>query len=211
MATLLDVTAVRATGDPGVAEVKCGERGRGAPEIAGDVLVAGGGTGGVAAALAVARAMPPAGRRGWTVCLLEETDWIGGQLTTQGVSALDEHEHIERFGGTRSYYALREAIRDHYRHLSPTLAAQPHPNPGTCWVTRLAFEPRVALDVLLAMVAPHADAGRLNILTRTKAARAEVSRDRIESVLAVSLDDRRWTRIRPGTVIAATELGDLLP
>ncbi len=204
MTALLDVMAVRATGDPAAAVVNCGEPGRGVPELTCDVLVVGGGTGGTAAGLAAARA----GRR---VCLLEETDWIGGQLTAQGVAALDEHEHIERFGGTRSYYALREAIRDHYRRLSPALAAQPHPNPGNCWVTRLAFEPRVALDALLAMAAPHADAGRLNILTRTKAARAEVSRDRIESVLAVNLDDRHWTRIRSRIVIDATELGDLLP
>jgi hypothetical protein len=201
---LLDVMAVRATGDPAAAVVECGEPGRDIAEIACDVLVAGGGTGGIAAALAAARG-------GRTVCLIEETDWIGGQLTAQGVSALDEHEHIERFGGTRSYYALREAIRDHYRRLSPALAAKPHPNPGACWVTRLAFEPRVALGALSAMAGPFVDSGRLTILTRTKAASAHVKGDRVESVLAVNLDDRRWTRIRPRIVIDATELGDLLP
>ena len=211
MATLLDVMAVRATGDPDVAVVECGEPGAGAPEIACDVLVVGGGTGGIAAALAAARATPPPGRRGVTVCLLEETDWIGGQLTAQGVPALDEHEHIERFGGTRSYYALREAIRDHYRRLSPALAAVPHPNPGGCWVTRLAFEPRVAVGALHAMAQPLVESGRLRILTRAKAARAEVTADRVERVLAVHLDTRRWTRIRPRIVIDATELGDLLP
>jgi hypothetical protein len=61
------------------------------------------------------------------------------------------------------------------------------------------------------MAAPHADAGRLEILTRTKAASADVKVDRVESVLAVNLDDRRWMRIRPRMVIDATELGDLLP
>jgi len=201
---LLDVMAVRATGDPGAAVVDCGEPGRSVEDRICDVLVVGGGTGGFAAALAAARA-------GRTVCLLEETDWIGGQLTAQGVSALDEHEHIERFGGTRSYYAMREAIRAHYRRLSPALAAQPHPNPGTCWVTRLAFEPRVALGVLNAMAQPFVDAGRLVIFPRTKAASAQVNADRIESVLAVNLDDRRWMRLRPRMVIDATELGDLLP
>ena len=204
MTALLDVMAVSATGDPASAVAECGEPGRGVAETACDVLVAGGGTGGIAAAIAAARA-------GRTVCLLEETDWIGGQLTAQGVSALDEHEHIERFGGTRSYYVLREAIRDHYRRLSPALAAQPHPNPGACWVTRLAFEPRVAVDALAAMARPFVESGRLTILTRTKAARAQVNADRVESVLAVNLDDRRWTRIRPRIVIDATELGDLLP
>ena len=167
MTALLDVMAVRATGDPGVAVVECGTPGTGVEETRCDVLVVGGGTGGIAAALAAARA----GRR---VCLLEETDWIGGQLTAQGVSALDEHEHIERFGGTQSYYALREAIRSHYRRLSPALAAESHPNPGRCWVTRLAFEPQVAVDVLHAMAQPLIESGRLAILTRTKAASAQV-------------------------------------
>jgi hypothetical protein len=211
MTSVLDVMAVRVAGDPAAAVIECGEPPDGAEELRCDVLVAGGGTGGIAAALAAARAEPAARERDWTVCLVEETDWIGGQLTAQGISALDEHEHIERFGGTRSYYALREAIRDHYRRLSPILAATAHPNPGSCWVTQLAFEPRVALEALAAMAAPHRERGRLRILTRTKAARAEVAGDRIESVLAVHLDERRWMRIRPRIVIDATELGDLLP
>src|SRR5215472_10156348 len=147
MITLLDVMAVRASSDPVRALVELGEPGRRMEERSCDVLVVGGGTGGVAAALAAARA-------GRSVCLLEETDWIGGQLTAQGVSALDEHEHIERFGGTRSYDTLRRAIRDHYRRLSPTLAAEPYPNPGRCWVSRLAFEPRVAVQALTTMTQP---------------------------------------------------------
>src|SRR5882672_4413789 len=116
-----------------------------------EVLIAGGGAGGVAAALAAARN----GRR---VALLEETDWLGGQMTSQGVSALDEHEHIESFGGTRSYYELRNAIRQHYGAL----------NPGNCWVTRLAFEPRVAEGVIERMLQPYVGSGRLTVLRRTK-------------------------------------------
>src|SRR3569832_2085379 len=73
-----------------------------------DLLDAGGGMGGCAAALAACRG-------GKTVVLTEETDWLGGQMTSQGVSALDEHSHIERFGGTRSYYELRARIREWYR------------------------------------------------------------------------------------------------
>jgi hypothetical protein len=201
---LLDVTAVRADGDPAAALVARAEPDRPHEEMACDVLVVGGGTGGVAAALAAARA----GRR---VVLLEETDWLGGQMTAQGISALDEHEHIERFGGTRSYYALRNAIRDHYRRLSPTLAAEPHPNPGRCWVTRLAFEPRVALAALDQMLAPHAAEGRLTVRLRTKAVRAEMAGDRVAAVLAAGLDEARWTRVVPRLVVDATELGDLLP
>jgi hypothetical protein len=197
--------AVRADGDPGAAVIDAAP-GLPVDEIMCDVLVVGGGTGGIACALAATRTLPASGR----VALLEETDWIGGQLTAQGVSALDEHDHIERFGGTRSYYALREAIRDHYRARSPALARDRHPNPGRCWVTRLAFEPRVAVDVLTAMLAPAVTDGRLHILLRTKATVAEMRGDRVESVLAVHLDERRWTRVRARIVVDATELGDVL-
>ncbi len=159
-----------------------------------EILVVGGGTGGVAAALAAARA----GRR---VVLLEETNWLGGQLTAQGVSALDEHEHIESFGGTRSYYTLRNGIRRHYDRT----------NPGNCWVTRLAFEPRVAVDVVERMLQPHVDSGRLTIHRRMKAVAASAEADRVTAVVAMGLDDRRLIQFLPQLVIDATELGDLLP
>src|SRR5262245_27347082 len=124
---------VPASGDPSLAVLPVDLRAAKDAEAC-EILIAGGGTGGVAAAIA-------AGRAGRRVVLLEETDWLGGQLSAQGVSALDEHEHIESVGGTRSYYALRNAIRAHYGQR----------NPGNCWVTRLAFEPRVAVQVIEAM------------------------------------------------------------
>jgi FAD dependent oxidoreductase len=200
---VLDVMAVRATGDPGDAVLR-GLAPERVENLRCEVLVVGGGTGGVAAALAAAHA-------GRSVCLTEETDWIGGQLTAQGISALDEHEHIERFGGTRSYYALRERIRDHYRTRSPILAAERHPNPGTCWVTRLAFEPRVAVAVLESMLAPYVERGRLRVFRRTKAWSVDTANERITALTAVHLDARRWMRLIPGIVIDATELGDVLP
>ena len=89
---VLDVMRVPASGDPSVAVVPCPAIERARSERV-EILIVGGGTGGVAAALAAASA-------GRQVVLLEETDWLGGQLTAQGVSALDEHAHIETFGGT---------------------------------------------------------------------------------------------------------------
>src|ERR1051325_1379611 len=161
-ADLLDVMRVPPTGDAtqAVVEVDLTQPAR---EIECDVLVVGGGTGGVAAAWAAARM----GRR---VCLVEETDWIGGQFTSQGVSALDEHEHIEAFGATRTYYRLRELIRDSYRGLasSDSIRGKRDLNPGHCWVTRLAFEPCMAVRVLDALLAPEIQSGRLTIFVRTK-------------------------------------------
>ena len=112
-----------------------------------DVLIVGGGLGGVAAALAAAS-------RGLDVVMSEPTDWIGGQLTSQAVPP-DEHPWIERLGCTATYRALRDGIRAHYRAHFPLTAAaraQPHLNPGACFVSRLGHEPRVALAVLEAML-----------------------------------------------------------
>lgn len=47
-------------------------------ELSADVIIVGGGFGGCAAALAAAR-------QGLRVIVTEETDWIGGQLTSQAV------------------------------------------------------------------------------------------------------------------------------
>jgi len=112
-------------------------------EIVCDVLVVGAGLGGCAAALRAARL-------GRSVCLIEETSWPGGQISTQGVSSLDEHQYIETFGGTGSYYELRQGIRAYYRTtytLPPTTDAV-HLNPGNAWVSTLSFEPRAGVTVL---------------------------------------------------------------
>src|SRR3989441_10529096 len=98
-----------------------------------EILVVGGGLGGVAGALAAARP----GRR---VILASRYDRLGGQLTTQGVPP-DEHPWIEMFGATESYRSLRRAIREYYRrHYPLTNQAQRNPyfNPGKAWGRRPA-------------------------------------------------------------------------
>ena len=64
-------------------------------EMKADIVILGGGLGGCAAALAAAQS-------GHTVILTEETDWLGGQLTSQAVPP-DEHPWIEQFGCTATY------------------------------------------------------------------------------------------------------------
>jgi len=198
---IVDIMRVPATGDPSVAVVATATT-RPTIEVDCEILIVGGGTGGVAAALAAAR-------RGRRVCLLEETDWLGGQLTAQGISALDEHEHIESFGGTASYYTLREKLRAHYRAIAGS--SDPAFNPGACWVTRLAFEPRIAAAAIDTLLHPFVESGRLRIERRAKVFAVTTSADRITVVTALGLDDGRVLRCRAAIVIDATELGDLLP
>jgi glycine/D-amino acid oxidase-like deaminating enzyme len=176
-------------------------------DIACDVLVCGAGLGGVAAAL---RAV----RLGLRVCLIEETGWPGGQITTQGVSALDEHQYIETFGGTALYYEMRDAIRNYYREryrLSATADSGSSFSPGNAWVSGLAFEPRAAATVLEAMMAGPHDAGALQIFYHTRAVAAEVFSGHIRSVLTRHSESGSLIRFRSAFVLDATDLGDLLP
>ena len=174
-------------------------------EIAVDVVIIGGGLGGCAAALA-------ATRMGKRVLLTEPTDWIGGQLSQQGVPP-DEHSHIETHGSTPSYRQFRENVREFYRRhypLTKTAKENPKLNPGNGSVSRLCHEPRVAVAVLDAMLAPHVSSGRLTILLNTKPIKAGVDHDRVQSVTLETAAGQEIQAVAP-YFIDASEQGDLLP
>ncbi|HEV2283698.1 MAG TPA: FAD-dependent oxidoreductase [bacterium] len=176
-------------------------------EITCDVLVCGAGLGGVAAALRAARL-------GLRVCLTEEAAWPGGQVTTQGVSALDEHQYIETFGGTAAYYELRSGIRAYYRsayRLSATAEGAGSFNPGNAWVSSLSFEPRAAATVLEAMMAGPHNSGALQVFYHTRAIAAEVYSGEVRSVLTRQTESGALIRFHAQLVLDATDLGDLLP
>ncbi len=208
---VLDVEAVTIDGDPSLA-VKTFNLS--APPLAEttDLLISGAGMGGVAAALSALQADTKI-----KVILTEETSWIGGQMTSQGVSALDENKWVETTGAASSYLKMRQTIRAHYQSLPNIKAAakaDTRLNPGLNWVTRLSFEPRLGLRVLEDMLAPYVSQGRLKILTRLKPIDAKTrviaSGQLVESVLYVNLDDGQFSEYHPEYLIDATELGDLL-
>jgi hypothetical protein len=170
------------------------------------ILIVGGGTGGVAAALGAAAL-------GASVVVTEETDWIGGQLTSQAVPP-DENPWIETTGCTRRYRALRDGIRQWYRdHRSLTESARkdPHLNPGGGGVSKICHEPRVSLAVLEAMLAPFVAKGLVKVLHRHKPIRADVEGDRVRSVTLRDLSTGGDVTIAADYVLDGTELGDLLP
>jgi hypothetical protein len=175
-------------------------------EITADVVVIGGGLGGCAVALAAAR-------NGHRVILTEETDWIGGQLTSQAVPP-DEHPWIEQFGATRTYRELRTRIRDYYRRnypLTPEARAREHFNPGNGNVSRLCHEPRVALAVLHEMLAPYSSGGRVLILHVHKPIECEVDGDHVRTVRVRDLRTGDERVLVAPYFVDATELGELLP
>ena len=170
-----------------------------------DILIVGGGLGGVAGALAALRL-------GKNVILTEETDWIGGQLTAQAVPP-DEHPWIERTGCTASYRRLTEGIRDYYRRnypLLPSARADPHLNPGKGYVSRLCHEPRVALAVMEEMLAPYRPSRQVEVLLRHRPVAAETDGDRVRAVTLLDEETGGQLTVAAPYVLDATELGDLL-
>src|SRR2546421_468029 len=171
-------------------------------EIRVDVLVVGGSLGGVAAAIR-------AGEMGATVALIEESDWIGGQLTSQGVCTPDENRWVESGGCTASYEQLRNRIRNHYKtgyKLRESGGAQEHFNPGNCWVSGLSVEPKVARAILTDMLAIPNLTVRLGI----KVTEAERRINTISAIIGRDRDGSE-TRFTAPYILDATELGDLLP
>lgn len=160
-----------------------------------DVLVVGGGTGGVAAALGAART-------GANVCITEETDWLGGQFTSQALNASDENDYIESYGSTKTFQKFRQLIRGQYSGRM---------NPGACWVSHLCASPLSALNAIGALFTPYTDAGKIRVFYLSRADEVERSGNRVTGVW--------FKRLAPGggryyvhaaQTVDATELGDVL-
>ncbi|HVI44804.1 MAG TPA: FAD-dependent oxidoreductase [Chitinophaga sp.] len=203
----LSTGAIAATAFPAIAvpETATGTR-KDKDGLTADVVIAGGGLGGFAAALAALR-------NGLSVVLTEETDWIGGQLTQQGVPP-DEHGSIETHGAPQSYRDFRTAVRQYYIRnypLTEEARTRAHLNPGDGSVSRLCHEPRVAVAVLNEMLAPWISTGRLTLLLEHKMIAADVQGSKVNTLKAVDQRSGNTIFLTAPYFIDATELGDLLP
>jgi hypothetical protein len=176
-----------------------------------DVFIAGGSTAGVAAALAATA------KGDLKVCVCEQTDWLGGQMTCQGVPVTDDGRNfqVETSGANRSYQRFRNAIRDHYKQtykISPAAAEQKFFNPGNCWywVSQLTFEPKVAVQAIDKLLDNSSRKNKPSVYLRHTPVMVECSGRQIDRVLTVNLDTGKWLAFKAESYIDATELGDLL-
>ena len=179
---------------------------KGQTKISADVVVAGGGLGGCACAMAALR-------NGLSVIMTEETDWIGGQLSQQGVPP-DEHPWIETHGATQLYRDFRNNIRDYYKRNYPLTADakdRKNLNPGDGSVSKLCHEPRVAIAVLTDLFAPYISNGKLSLLLEHKVTGADAKGNKVSALQAVSLRSKEKLTLAAPYFVDATEMGDLLP
>ena len=145
-----------------------------------DVVVVGGGAGGTTAAIEAARG-------GARVLVVEETPWLGGMLTSAGVSAIDGN------------YRLRGGL---FGEFTDSLAARygGYEALKSGWVSNILFNPRVGADVLRNM----ADEAGVKLRMGTSLCHSERSN---ESLWKLTLSDGSHVRAR--ILIDGTELGEV--
>ena len=149
-----------------------------------DVLVIGGGAGGTAAAIQAAR-------MGAKVHIIEATPWLGGMLTSAGVSAIDgNHEMPSGIWGE-----FRQRLRTHYGGAEAL---------ATGWVSHTLFEPSIGNRILQEM----ADIPNINIIFN--ATYKDVQKDN-GGWKVDYLHHGKTRSVRSKILIDATETGDLLP
>lgn len=168
-----------------------------------DVAVVGASLGGTIAALSAAR-------QGCSVLLFEETDWIGGQLTTQAVPP-DEHAWIEQFGCTASYREYRNRVRASYRShpfFIDALKTRSAFCPASSTVSRLSHPPKLALRILNEMLGPYLDNGRLQIHYLTRLESVTSGNDAIRSI-TMRCGDRRLV-VTANCYLDGTDTGELI-
>ncbi|MCU1237391.1 MAG: pyruvate/2-oxoglutarate dehydrogenase complex, dihydrolipoamide dehydrogenase component [Candidatus Solibacter sp.] len=162
-----------------------------------DVVVVGAGAGGVGAAVQAAR-------MGARVALLEETDWIGGQMTAAAVSTMDETGFNPESG---IYAEFSERIRVHYARMGKAI--------GTCASSprKTCFEPSVGRAILTEMIedtrkslGPGKQKRTLDLFLQRRAARVLSEGSTVTGVVAQTGEE-----FRSKVVIDATEYGDVLP
>jgi len=138
-----------------------------------EVLIVGGGLAGTAAAY-------EALLLGHQVCMTELTDWVGGQISSQGTTALDEsREQRNQLFYSRGYKELRDRVEAKYGRL----------NPGDCWVSASCFMPYDAHTILMEMLeeAEKRGGGTLKWFPNTVVKQVELNQggNHIDQVMAI--------------------------
>ena len=148
-----------------------------------DVLVVGGSTSGVAAGIQSAR-------MGVNTLIVEETPWLGGMLTSAGVSAVDGNYRLP--GGL--WGEFRKALVDYYGGLDSL---------KTGWVSNVLFEPSVGNKILNRMT------NKEHCLQVWKEAIVENVKKAGKNWIVTVRKENVSKQVEAKNLIDATELGDI--
>lgn len=149
-----------------------------------DVLVIGGGASGVTAGI-------QASRMGVPTLIVEETPWLGGMLTSAGVSAIDGNYNLP----AGLWGEFKERLARHYGGLDSL---------KTGWVSNVLFEPSVGNEILGVMTDAE---NRLTVWRETRL--KSLNRDGGVWYATVATEGKPDRVVKARVVIDATELGDV--
>ncbi len=148
-----------------------------------DVFIAGGGTSGIASGIQSAR-------MGVSAVVAGENEWLGGMLTSSGVSAVDGNYNLP--GGI--WGEFRNALISYY-------GSDTHLKTG--WVSNIMFEPSAGNKIFSEMAAAEPN---LTVLRNASVTRVTRSRNRWKVNVRTADGVLRYSA---GLIIDATELGDV--
>lgn len=148
-----------------------------------DVLIIGGGASGTTAAIQSAR-------MGVKVLVIEETEWLGGMLTSAGVSAIDGNHNMP----SGLWGEFRQHLYDYYG--GPKAVE-------TGWVSNTLFEPSFGNKTLKKM------AQNPNLTVWYKSTLTNINRDGKTWNAEISTNGKKQN-VAAKVVIDATELGDVM-
>eukprot|EP01120_Amphizonella_sp_Union-15-10_P014259 TRINITY_DN6856_c0_g1_i2.p1 TRINITY_DN6856_c0_g1~~TRINITY_DN6856_c0_g1_i2.p1 ORF type:complete len:584 (+),score=79.27 TRINITY_DN6856_c0_g1_i2:45-1796(+) len=163
-----------------------------------DVVIAGGTTSAFAAAIASAS-------EGAKTCLLEPTDWFGGQITAAGLPAIDFAWHtVQDPIATVRVYALTN--KD---NITPNLwkGFQNLNETGACWVSIKCFPSKNFLDRALVPLAESV-AQNLKVYTNSVPKRVSVNASSISSLTVIQRKPKTGVTCNGYDVRLSTDIND---
>lgn len=152
-----------------------------------DVLVVGGGTSGTAAGIQSARL-------GVKTIIAEETTWLGGMISSAGVSAFDGNHNMP----SGIWAEFREKI---YQVYGGPKAVE------TGWVSNTLFEPHVADSIFKQMAAAEK---QLSVMHQLRFVKAITTGTTITGAAFIDIKTGDTVTIHAKQIIDATELGDVM-
>jgi len=149
-----------------------------------DILIIGGGASGVSAGI-------QSSRMGCKALIIESSTWLGGMLTSAGVSAIDGNHNLP----AGIWGEFRDSLITHYGHADSL---------KTGWVSNVLFEPSVGNQIFKRIAEKEKN---LNVWYKSELSSLKKTKSKVWNAIIRSENIKK--EVEAKIIIDATELGDV--